>query len=628
MSSLSSPRVQCLLLLLIVTCLFWPGLSGDFLFDDYPNIVTNAKIHATSLDAASLQRAASAYDQGGIPRPLPSMWFAVDHYFSGKDPWSYKFSGLLVHLCNTLLVLFLLRALLALPAAKLAPDMVSRAAFAVAMIWAIHPIQISTVLYIVQRMESLSLSFVLAALLCYLAGRRRQIEGVLAWPFLLACVPLLLLGLASKESALLFPVYALALELTLFTFSARDAATSHVWRWGYGVAVMLAVAAFVFWAVPHFAGDGAYAFRDFTVQERLLTQFRVLPMYLGQMLLPVPASMSFYYDALVVSKDWLVPATTLAGALLLAALLVTAWLLRRRVPLFALGICWFFAAHLLTSNVVALEHAFEHRNYFALLGVLLALLGMLAAGSDRLQSTAFRLFVPVLIVGLSGLTLLRAATWGDPFLLATELVANAPQSARAANDLATLYMGAAKADPASPYFVKAQQEFERASGLPGASPLPEQGLIMMYAVSGQPAPDAWWTRLTEKLQQRSIGPQETMSVTGLLRLRDTGVVLDDQKLRDACEALLSHSDQPLQVSIDCARNALVHLDDEVFAETVFRQALLRADSASAMQVINLLVAENRQRLAQSVMSRAVELGLIAPSNESVTPADPGAREGQ
>src|SRR5699024_7915595 len=116
--------------------------------------------------------------------------------------------------------------------------------------------------------------------------------------------------------------------------------------------------------------------RNFSTAERVLSQLRILPLYLQQILLPLPSNMYFYYDDFAPSRGWLSPATTLAGAAFLLGLLLAAWQLRKRLPLFALGVAWFFAAHFMTSNVIALELVFEHRNYFALFGVLLALTGL------------------------------------------------------------------------------------------------------------------------------------------------------------------------------------------------------------------------------------------------------------
>ena len=51
------------------------------------------------------------------------------------------------------------------------------AAFVIALAWAVHPLQVSSVLYIVQRMEMLVATFTLLALLAYLRGRLAQRNG-------------------------------------------------------------------------------------------------------------------------------------------------------------------------------------------------------------------------------------------------------------------------------------------------------------------------------------------------------------------------------------------------------------------------------------------------------------------
>lgn len=595
--------------MLLTTMVYWPGLSGDFLFDDFPNIITNPLVHLQSLDISSLHRAALGYQPGEIGRPLATLSIALNWYLGGKDAWGYKVAGLGVHLVNAWLIFLLARRLLSLagstmPWSRWAP-------LAIALFWAVHPLQVSSVLYIVQRMETMSLTFVLLGLLAYLRGRSRQIASQRGWPWLVGAVVLSLLGLLSKETAILFPAYFLALELTILGFTSASERTTRNLRWAYAAGVALAVLLFAFVIFPHYATPGYFSGRNFTWDERLLTQLRVLPMYLGQMLLPLPGTMTFYYDQLAVSRGWLSPPTTLFGGLLLATLLTSAIWLRRRVPLYALGIFWFFAAHVLTSNVIPLELVFEHRNYFALFGIVLALADLLhrvPVSDSRLKP----MISVVALIGLGGLACIRSATWGDPFTLAMDLAQRNPQSARAANDLATLYVAMSDSLPNSPFFDFAAAEFERSSLLPSASPLPEQGLILMHATVGKPVKDEWWQRLIHKVKTRPISPQESMAVLGLMRQRYEGVELDDDRLSEALRALLDRKRQPAHVYARIGDYALTYLNDEDFADRMFLSAIEYSthDPEYGARVLSVLVAEGRARQAKLVESRLMQLNRV------------------
>lgn len=604
-------------LIVLTVAVFWPAMSGDFIFDDYPNIVTNTRVHAEVLDFASIKRAAVAYDPGSYGRPLATIAFAIDHAIGGKDPWGYKLSGLIVHALNALLVFLLLRRLLA-PDPRAAMSAVV-ASFVIALAWAAHPLQVSAVMYIVQRMETLSLTFVLLGLLAYLRGRRAQIAGHRGWPWLLACLPLVVLGLLSKETAALFPVYCLALELTVLGFAAQSAATARGWRWAYAAGGLAVAAIFLLVVVPTYATPAAYELRDFTVTERLLTQLRVLPLYLQWILLPLPRTLTFYYDAFPVSTNLLTPASTLLGGLFLATLLGLALWLRRRAPFFALGVLWFFAAHLITSSVIPLELVFEHRNYFALLGVLLALADLVARIPARDDPRFKRLVIGTAMVFVLFMTTLRSATWGDPFLLATDLVALNPDSPRASSDLATLYAGMSDSNPDSPFFSFAMAEFERGANLPRSSPLPEQGLILMAATTGGEVKSEWWDSLVHKLRTRPIGPQETMAVTGLLKQRYEGIELDDQRLAQAYGTLLSRREMPPELHAQFGDYALVYLGDEVLADRMFVQTVERStdDPAYILRVARGLAAEGHLRQARAMLGRARELEIIQGSVEGV-----------
>lgn len=579
--------VAGLALVLLVAMVYWPGLTGPFLFDDFPALVSNARVHVAAGDWPGLWRAATSFDPGGTGRQLSMASFGLDHMLGGLEPWGWKLGGLLVHLLNALLVYVLCLRLLALAGVQ---QWRRLSAFAVALLWAVHPLQVSTVLYVVQRMETLCLTFILLALLAYLRGRKAQLAGLRGWPWLLACVLCFVLALGAKESALLLPLYTLALELSLLGFAGHTTGQRRFWRWGYGVGCAVALLLFVAVALPYYGGSASYEWRDFSASERVLSQLRILPLYLGQMLLPLPASMTFYYDDFVASTSLLQPWTTLAGGLLLAGLLVLAWWLRRHAPLAALGIFWFFAAHAITSNVIALELVFEHRNYFALLGVLLVLAELVRRIPVR-DGPAIKIAgaaAAIVLIGFLGL--LRAATWGDALLLATEHAQMNPRSTRAAQDLVIQYNAMAAGDVESPFFSFAVVELQRASQLPGASILAEQSLILLHAENDLPVDDAWWQRLIQRLQDRPVVHENVAAVFQLLNRRMDGVAMDDDRLGQVLLLLLERKQLPAQSYAGVAIHALKYRDDPALARRLFAQALERDDSEQyRLQLAGLLV---------------------------------------
>src|SRR5690606_36265573 len=133
--------------------------------------------------------------------------------------------------------------------------------------------------------------------------RSRQ-HGVLAglcWALALAC----------KEDSALLPAYTLALELTVLRFRAAQPAIARGIRRTYLAAGLLGLAVFLFIVLPRYWSWDAYGGRDFSTPERLLTQARVLAMYLGQIAWPLPSRLPFYYDDLQPSRGLLQPWTTL-----------------------------------------------------------------------------------------------------------------------------------------------------------------------------------------------------------------------------------------------------------------------------------------------------------------------------
>lgn len=506
-----------LLLLVVGLLVYWKGLAGGFVFDDFPNLIEDPDWRLVSLDWKSLMHVLTSGIASDFGRPLAVLSFAFNYYFTGASPWAMKATGLALHLINTVLVYFLVRGLLRRVWNVSVPE---AGAAVVACLWMVHPLQVSTVLYVIQRMEVGACTGVLVALLCYLRARESSAgwRGILAWCGVVAGT---LLGLGFKETALLVPAYALVLEVIVLRFSDVQGRRQHWLAGAYAFGVTAAIALFLFKVLPTAMEPATYAGRDFSLAERMLTQAPILVLYLKQILLPWPESLWFYYDNFPVQSSlgaW----SAVWPLMMLGTAVVVVLGMRRRWPLVALGTCWFLVAHGLTSNVHPLELVFEHRNYFALLGVLLALVQPVAWLLRPLSVKVRALVLGALMAYVVAMGLVQVLSWAEPARLALTMATRNPDSPRAGYELGRVFLNTANNDPATPGWALAEAEFVHAAGLPGGSPLPEQALIIMAARAQRAPPLGTWERLERKVLRRALGAQEISALEALVECHVSG----------------------------------------------------------------------------------------------------------
>ncbi len=594
--------------------LFWPGISGPFTFDDIPNITEQPAVHAEQITASSLKEAGGAFSSRfSFGRPLATITLAIDHARAGGlDTPAFKQTNVLIHIFNTLLVLILVYQLLNFATAAsgrlapAAPAPQSRHlpiwAAGITLLWAIHPLQVSTVLYVIQRMEMLAVTFTLLALITYAYGRQRQIQGRSAgWSLVAGSLVLAGIGFLAKETAVLFVAFALCLELTLFRFRARDQATMSALKSAYALILLSGLVIFLFFVIPAYIQPEAYQHRDFSWQERLLTQLRVLPLYLSQILLPLLDRMSFYYDAYPVSTSLFDPFTTFLGGLLILGLLSLAVWLRHRAPLIALGILWFFAAHLLTSNIFSLELVFEHRNYFAVLPVLLATACLIPYLSRiHVPPRPFSIAVMALFAILM---VIRSATWGDPLNRAMHHVSIIPDSERAQLDIGIIYGGMSDSNPASPFYQFAVRAFNNASELPYSSPIPEHALILLAATAGAEADEDWWHRFISKLETRPLGAQSQRATRSIVLARVDSLPIDDEWLAKTYQTLSQRQETPASLLIPFLTYALQVEETELDVGEILTEVARRAanDPDQLQQWAEELIAAGYHESARILM---------------------------
>ncbi|MEO5558530.1 MAG: hypothetical protein ABIO49_02180, partial [Dokdonella sp.] len=469
------------------------------------------------------------------------------------------------------------------------------------------PINLTAVLLVVQRMESMANLFVLLGLLGYVLGRKRMLQSGThsgaSWCIASLILPTAL-GVLAKESAVMLPLYALLIEWIIFGFrrAATGAAIDRRLVALFACVLVLPAAAGLAWLAPGLLRTDTWATRDFTLGTRLLTESRIIVDYIGWTLLPTPQSLSFYHDDFAISHGLLSPWTTLASLATVGALLATAVHWRKRQPLLALGIALYFGGHLLTGTILPLELVYEHRNYFPSFGLLLALVPLMVAPTPALVLARHALLC-VLLVWWAGMTALTTKAWSEPLRLATDLAERAPQSPRAQFGLGYELLRHSGYDPASPLLELGYASLQRASLMPASSILPEQTMILTSSLMHRPVDERWWDHLVEKLKVRVPDAQAVSALGALTRcVRNHDCDLPRERMLAAFEAAQSHPRPDARVLAIYSDYAWNVLEDRALSERLAAAGVAaqpgNADARIALARMNIVLGRPANALEQ------------------------------
>jgi len=425
-------------LLLLAVWAYRPGLSGNFLFDDFgtlPALGANGPVDSP----IALSRYLTS--GGGDPtgRPLALASFLIDAHDWPADPYPFKYTNMLLHLLNGMLLVWVLLRLGR--ALRLPESLACNAALLGAGTWLLHPLLVSTTLYVVQREAMLSATFSLVGMLGWIAARQALARGRLIGGLIgmtVAVVGCTFLAILCKANGALLPLLILLSEWLLLAPS-QSMPSPLLERWHRRAAWLLLgipsllVGLWLLWQIPA-AIAGAKAIRDWTLWQRVLSEPRVLTDYLGLLFLPHADSRGLFNDGFSASIGLPHPWTTLPCTLVVVALIALGFGLRHRYPSIAFALLFFFAGHLLESTVIPLELYFEHRNYLPAMMLFWPLaIVLLQPGSRPLLRRAIALSLPLL---LCVLTWSRASLWGNDYGQALVWARHNPDSPRAQTNAA------------------------------------------------------------------------------------------------------------------------------------------------------------------------------------------------
>lgn len=397
------------------------ALTDPFVFDDARQIVENGRIH---------ELGSSFYGH----RPVTNLTFGINHAIGGLSVAGYHVVNLAIHIFAALTLYGIVRRTLTTERLREVWGGSSVwIAFAVALLWLIHPLQTESVSYISQRSESLMGLWYLLTLYCVLRGATTSRGSV----WLVAAVACCGLGMGSKAVMITAPI-------TVFLFDRiylADSTAQLIKRRG-----LLYLALMGTWLVPVVTGlvrevldptttaaTVGFGVRSITPVEYAMTQPGVVLQYL---------KLSVWPQSLCIDYHWR-PVTSLleSGAIgiviVLALLLWTILAVVRRPTVGFIGV-WFFLVLAPTSSFVPLtEPLAEHRMYLPLIAVVLVgVLGVHALLVDMLgrKSLARGVLATLLLIlvaaPLAYGTIQRNHDYSDPMTLWRSVATQRPTNPR------------------------------------------------------------------------------------------------------------------------------------------------------------------------------------------------------
>ncbi len=181
----------------------------------------------------------------------------------------------------------------------------------------------------------------------------------------------------------------------------------------------------------------AYKHRAFTLNQRVLTQFRVVIFYIGLMLWPRPSRLNLDHD-FGLSYSLTDPVTTLISLVVIMALVGLAILTAKRQPLLSYGILWFFGNLAIESSIIGLELVFEHRTYLPSMFITLAMVALVF----RYARPTWLGIVFLCVVGtlFTVWTFERNKVWMDELSLYRDCVEKSPAKARPHNNFGSILL--------------------------------------------------------------------------------------------------------------------------------------------------------------------------------------------
>lgn len=393
-------------IVLFTGLLYRNSLKGEFLsYDDTENVVNNPVIQQLSLE--TLPRfflTSNLY----MYTPVTFISYAFDYKMNGLNPFYFKLTNLLLHLINIILVyLFSMQIL-----RKQNP------AILLALLFAVHPVNVDSISWISGRSNLLSALFFLSTLLLYLIYLQKSKTA-----FLLLSLISFVLSLLSKSSGIMLPFALLFIDFLQkrkFTF-----------RIILEKAPYLFISLLVGLLTIYFRTDSGntQTMAEYTLSDRIFMICFSIMVYIFRAISPVHLSEVYAYP---VKTGGFLPFWYYLAPIVIVCAGLAIYRLKTLKRELVFGIC-FFLINIILTQVILLEDGFmanryAYLPYIGLYFVMVKVYDFYTLRSHKvkmyLSSTVF-----LLLLVFAFLSYQRSMVWTNTLTLFDHVIRQSPDAA-------------------------------------------------------------------------------------------------------------------------------------------------------------------------------------------------------
>jgi protein O-mannosyl-transferase len=417
--------ILSIVLCVVTAAVYFGAFIGSFQYDDSLTVLENPHLESWKTFVGHLDH---------MVRPVLYGTFLLDRSLYGTNPAGYHLLNILFHLGSGILVFRIV--------ASVMDKQHLSVPFWTALVFLIHPIATETVTYLSGRASGMMTFFYLVSLFLYIKASEPS-EMKLRRLYLSGAVASFLLSIGCKETAVTLPVILLLWDRWIRGLK-RPALRAGVLSRHLPFWLVLVLA--LVWALsnPRYTALAEFSFQIRPFWDNLLSELHAMAYTV--LLFFTPWNQNFDHDLPVFHSltQWPLP----VDVLFLSAVAAGAFFARRRVPLVAFGLAWFFIQLLPTSLIPRNDVLSERNLYLPAVGLLLAIVALgshlihwlltIVRGPAFIRAGSVML-ATALIAVLCFFTYERNLLYQDRVLLWSDTVAKSPNKARPHNNLGYAY---------------------------------------------------------------------------------------------------------------------------------------------------------------------------------------------